>query len=223
MILAPPTAQSHDSAALIFPLVFLNDGNGSGVIESLSIKIEGNNSIKLYAPIAEIDFGKYIIEKRKLHTESMIGTFGPFPLHGKESIQKHILFSQEENSEKYPLNKWQVDSYKFRIFIKHSHQKKPIEYVHFKRFISKKVLDEYKAGTGFIMRAAILIPVVVFPMPAIVSVWALISFPNSILAFVNAAWPISQHASPSICHFLRNVPMASYTGVAQGMIFPLKR
>jgi len=44
----------------LFPLVFMNDGNGSGVVEALSIKIEGNNSTKVYTPIAEIDFGKYM-------------------------------------------------------------------------------------------------------------------------------------------------------------------
>ena len=148
VIFAPPTAPSHDSPALIFPLVFMNDGNGSGVVEALSIKIEGNNSTKVYTPIAEIDFGKYITGKRKLHAESMLGSFGSFPLHGKESIQKHILFSQEKKSKKYPFNTWGEGNYTFKIYVKDSHQAKPIECATFERFISKKLLEEYKTGTG---------------------------------------------------------------------------
>jgi hypothetical protein len=148
VILAPSTAPSHDSLALMFPLVFMNNGNGSGVMEALSIKIKGNNSTKLYTPIVEIDFGIYITAKRKLHAESIIGSFGSFPLHGKESIKKHILFSQEENSEKYPFNTWNEGNYTVTIYVKHSHQAKPVECATFKRFISKKMLDEYKTGTG---------------------------------------------------------------------------
>lgn len=148
VIFAPPTLPSHDSAALIFPLVFMNEGNGSGVVEALSIKIEGNNSTKIYTPIAEIDFGKYITGKRKLHAESMLGSFGSFPLHSKESIQKHILFSQEGKSEKYPFNTWDEGDYTFKIYIKHSQQANPVECAKFKRFISKDILEKYNAGSG---------------------------------------------------------------------------
>ncbi|MDT8383599.1 MAG: hypothetical protein RRB22_04220 [Gammaproteobacteria bacterium] len=148
IILAPTSAASHDSLALIFPFVFINDGNGSGVVERLSIKVESADSVKLYAPLSEIDYGVYISGKRRVHAESIIGAFGAFPLQGKESIQKHILFSQAENSEKYPFNTWNEDTFKIRVFVKCSNTKKPKELVCFNRQITKTILDNYKSGIG---------------------------------------------------------------------------
>jgi hypothetical protein len=148
VILAPPTAPSHDSAALIFPFVFINNGNGGGVVEALSIKIEGNGTTKIYTPIVEIDFGLYITGKRKLHAESMLGSFSSFTLRGKESKQKHFVFSQEESSKKYPFNSWSEGKYKFKVFVKLSHQDKPIQSVCFERMITREVLDGYKLGSG---------------------------------------------------------------------------
>jgi hypothetical protein len=146
IILAPPTLQSHNSLAIIFPLVFINNGNGSAVVEQLFIKIKEKNSIKIYTPIVEIDFRKFLTGSRKLHAESLIGSFMQFPMGGKESIQKYILFSQEENSAIYPFNNWTKGSYTFEIYVKNTSQKNPVLYVKFKHFISEKCLNEYEQG-----------------------------------------------------------------------------
>ena len=151
VILTPPTASSHDSLGLVFPLVFINDGNGAGVIEGISIKIEGAGTTKLYTPVSEIDFEIYIRGKRKLHAESMLGSFGAFPLHGKESIQKHILFVQEEASKKYPFSTWEEGSYSFSIYLKHSEKSKTIMSAKFTHIISKDMIDNYNNGAGAVL------------------------------------------------------------------------
>lgn len=148
VIFAPPSAPSHDSPALILPLVFINEGNGSGVVEALSMKIENNGVSKIYTPIAEIDFGRYLTGKRKLHAENMLGTFSSFTLGSKESVKKHILFSQEEHSTKYPFSKWSEGQHTFRVYVKSSRAKKPVELATITYSINKQVLDEYKNGVG---------------------------------------------------------------------------
>lgn len=148
IILAKPTAPSHDSFALVIPLTFINEGNGSGVIEGISIKVEGQNSTKIYTPIAEIDFGKFIVGKKALHAENIIGTYNSFPISGKSSAKKHILFTQEEKSKKYPFSSWEPDDYEFRIFIKTSRHKNPKEYISMDYKIMQETIDQYQKGSS---------------------------------------------------------------------------
>jgi len=101
--------------------------------------------------VAEIDFGKFIAGKRALHAENIMGTFDPFPISGKSSIKKHILFTQEEKSKKYPFNIWNPDKYTFRIFIKESRHNKPEEYNSMTHEITKDILDTYQKGTNIVL------------------------------------------------------------------------
>ena len=80
VILAKPTLPSHNSLALVVPLIFINHGNGSGTIEGISIKIEGQNSVKIYTPVAEVDFGKFIhCRKTSFTCRKYYGDFRSFP------------------------------------------------------------------------------------------------------------------------------------------------
>lgn len=146
---APQTRPSHESPALVLPVVFLNSGYGTGVVEAIAIKIEGPAAIMLYTPIAEIDFRTFLAGRRRLHAENLLGSFSPFILQEKEVLKKHILFSQEERSGKYPFTKWVEGPYIFRVIVKHSSAKKPVECATFERNVSAKMLADYSAGTGF--------------------------------------------------------------------------
>ncbi len=154
VIIARPTAPSHNSLPLVVPLTFINHGNGSGIIEAISIKIETQKSVKIYTPVAEVNFGNFIAGKRALHADNIIGAFDPFPISGKSSIKKHILFAQEENSKKYPFNIWNPDKYTFQIFIKESRNDKPKEYISMSHEITKDILDAYKKGTSTVLSSS---------------------------------------------------------------------
>jgi hypothetical protein len=151
IILAAPSAPSHNSLALIIPITFLNKGHGSGVIEGLTIKIECCNRIKIYTPSAEIDYKKFIQSKRRLDAENILNTSISFPLSGESSVQKYILFIQEENSQKYPFSYWEENNYTFNFYIKHSHKDFPILYSSFDKFISAQKLDDYKIGNCIVI------------------------------------------------------------------------
>ena len=149
VILANYTSSSRNSLALVLPLFFINDGHGSSVIEGIAIKVEGQNSVKIYTPVAEVDFGKFIAVKRALDADNVTGTFDSFPIFGKSSIKKHILFLQEGKSKKYPFNIWNPGEYKFRIFIKESRHSKPEEYNSMTHGVTEDILNRYQEGTSF--------------------------------------------------------------------------
>ncbi len=146
LVLAVPTGSSHDSLSLLLPLIFVNEGYGAGVIEGLTLKVKCKKQTKIYTPLVEIDYSKYLTGKRALHAENVLGTFNMFPLESRKSLRKFILFTQEENSKRYPFNKWEAGDYEFRIFIKHTAFSVPMEAANLKYSITEELLSAYKAG-----------------------------------------------------------------------------
>ena len=147
IVVGTTSGQSHDSLVLMLPIIFLNRAHGHGFIENLTIKVECGNSAKIYTPLFEIDFEKFIQFKRTFHAENISDFFMPFPLSGQCSIQKYILFSQVEDSKKYPFSSWDEGNYKFSIFLKHTHKSSTTLCSTQEHFISKEMLLGYKAGT----------------------------------------------------------------------------
>ncbi len=148
IILAPTTLPSHDSLALVVPITFVNTGYGAGLIEGLTIKVQGATGVKVYAPLAEVDFQKYISGKRALHADNIIGTFNVFRLGARESVKKYVLFSQQENSTRYPFNAWTPGSHEFVLYAKHSASAHPTVLASINYEISANVLSSYKSGVG---------------------------------------------------------------------------
>lgn len=151
VIFAVPTSPSHHSLQIVLALSFINDGYGQGVIEWTAVKIITEKSIKLYTPLAEIDFEKFLQGKRKLHGENIKGAFGPFTLSTREVVKKYILFSQEENNPKYPYSEWSEGDHKFEIWVKTSNNKKAGLENTFNQQIDKKMLDSYFSGTSAVI------------------------------------------------------------------------
>ena len=80
IIMAPPSGPSDDSVALVWPLTFINKGHGAGVINMLALRVESEGVVKLYTPLQDVDFEKYISGKSKLHAENIKGSFNTFLL-----------------------------------------------------------------------------------------------------------------------------------------------
>jgi hypothetical protein len=148
VVFAAPTGPSHDSPAILLPIAFVNRGHGSGVIEGLTLKVETGSKSKIYTPVAEADYSKFMSGKRALHAENILGAFNLFPLDGRESVKKYIVFSQEEKSERYPFSPWSPGKHVFRLFIKHTGTNSPVEAGIVANDISEKLLAEYKSGTS---------------------------------------------------------------------------
>lgn len=107
------------SPPLVLPVSFLNSGSGDGVVEWVAAKVIDENAVvKLYIPVAEIDLTEFMRGRRLLHAENTLGAFVSFPIHSKESVKKHILFTQEEKHQKYPFNVWAPGKYVIEVYVK---------------------------------------------------------------------------------------------------------
>jgi hypothetical protein len=149
IIMAPPSGPSHNSVALVLPLTFINKGHGAGVINMLALRVESDNRVKLYTPLQQVDFEKYISGKRKLHAENIKGSFNAFALGGKATLKIYLLFSQEESSEKYPFSSWTSGKYIFRLFLNRSNSEQGQEVASLGPMqVTDAMLSGYAAGTG---------------------------------------------------------------------------
>lgn len=159
IVLASTTDESHESLALVVPLSLINSGYGEGVVESLAMKVINTKTkiVKLYIPIAQIDFQKFIRGKRRLDAENMLGAFSAIPFGSKEAVRIYVLFLQEKNSEKYPFSTWEPGNYRFEIYAKTSSNKGAQRIKKFEKVISAKNISSYFSGTStFIMGETLL-------------------------------------------------------------------
>ena len=149
IIMAPTSGPSHNSIALLLPLTFINTGHGAGVINMLAIRVESEHGIKLYTPLQQVDYEKYISGRRNLHAENIKGSFNAFALSGRATSKMHLLFSQEEGSLKYPFSTWSSGSYKFRLFLNRTNGQQGQEVACLGPMqITDAMLSGYKAGVG---------------------------------------------------------------------------
>lgn len=149
IIMAPPTGPSHDSVALLLPLTFINKGHGAGVVNMLALLVESEDGVKLYTPLQLVDFEKYITGRRKLHADNIKGSFNAFALGSRATSKMCILFSQEENSKKYPFSSWTSGNYKFLLFLNHANGGRGQEVASLGPMqITGEMLSAYSAGVG---------------------------------------------------------------------------
>lgn len=149
IIMAPPSGPLHDSIALVLPLTFINKGHGAGIVNMLALRVESADGMKLYTPLQEVDFEKYISGRRKLHAENIKGSFNAFALGSKATLKMYLLFLQEENSEKYPFSSWTSGNYKFRLFLNDTNGSLGREVACLGPMqITSELLSTYKTGVG---------------------------------------------------------------------------
>lgn len=149
IIFAPPSSPSHNTVSLILPITFINKGNGAGVVHMLALRVECGDVVKLYTPMAEVDFHKYLSGIKRLHSENIVGTFNAFSLSGKAAEKKHLLFLQEQKSDPYPFSTWQAGNYTFRLFLNQSNGGRAIEVATLGPMeITGELLANYAKGDG---------------------------------------------------------------------------
>ena len=154
MVLAAADSPRQDSPALIVPLLIVNEGAGSGLVSGLALKVEGNGVVRMYTPIAEIDFGRFLSDRRKLHADNTISTFGPVPLQGESTARRHFVFIQEPSSERYPFAGWTPGKFTFRLFAKFSLSTNPREVAAVSHEITSALLASYVQGQSTSMSSS---------------------------------------------------------------------
>jgi len=149
--LAVPTLPSHRSFAIIYSLSFINQGYGHGIVEWVALKVHGPDGTKLYTPVAEINYEKFLQGKRQLHSENISGAFGPFILGSKEASKHFILLAQAENNPKYPFKEWREGKYRFEVWVKTSNDSRP-RAMHIREWdIPQRMIDAYFRGEGTVL------------------------------------------------------------------------
>ena len=130
------------------PLAFVNEGYGSGIVEGLTLKIETGANAKIYNPVAEVDYAKYITGRRAVHADNMLGAFNVFSLGPRATVKKCILFTQESDSKQYPFTDWGPGQHIFRLYVKHSAAHASIMMGEATNQISPELLASYQGGAS---------------------------------------------------------------------------
>ena len=146
VVLAAPGPANRLSPTVLLPLTFLNDGNGSGTIEGLTLKVQCDSVAMIYTPVAEIDYTAFITGKRIVHAENLRQAFNPFVLGSRAAVVKCILFTQECASARYPFNDWTHGNCSFALYVKHSAASNPVIAGTVVNNVSLQMLSDYKAG-----------------------------------------------------------------------------
>ena len=151
LTLAVPSMPSHRSFAIIYAVSFINEGYGHGIVEAVALKIHGLDGIRLYTPIAEVDYEKFLQGRRLLHAENIRGPLALFVLGSREAAKHFILFSQEEKDAKYPFKEWIPGKYRFEFWVKTSADTRAHSVDAHEWQITQDMIDKYFKGEGAVL------------------------------------------------------------------------
>jgi hypothetical protein len=149
-VFAQPTAPSHDSFPLVFPMVFVNGGVRTAVIEWIATKIKAEDHSKLYTPVALVDLQRFVQGRRALHAQNIIGQFSEFPVLPGQAYQLNVLLVQEESNDRYPFRPWQSGRHSVELYVKYRDRDTAILQRSFEADVSTEMLQQYKAGGSFV-------------------------------------------------------------------------
>ena len=135
-----------EQVGIILPISFINDGYAEGIIETLTLKVKDEKgNLRVYQPLFEIDYIALIRDIKEFDPAIISGEFMQFPIHSKESILKHVFFSQKID-EKHPLLQWKPGKYVFSLYIKSSQRKREQKAQEFILNIRKEDLERFSEG-----------------------------------------------------------------------------
>jgi hypothetical protein len=144
------TAPSHDSFPLVLPMVLVNGGIRTAVIEWIAAKIKAEDHIKLYTPVALIDLQRLIQGRRALHAENIIGQFSEFPVLPGQACPLNVLFAQEENDARYPFRSWESGRHTVELHVKYHDRDTAIQQRSFEIDVTPEMLQQFRAGGSFV-------------------------------------------------------------------------
>jgi len=146
-VIVPRPSRAGGDVKLLLPLQFTNSGSADGIIEWVALRLTLDGDIQrsvLLSPVAEVDMQRFIQSKRRLDGENTIDLFTAFPLEGKRSLAKFVLFDLAEKGRSEPL-RLRSGRWCFEVFVKSSANRSPKLERSFEHVVEKKHLDEFAA------------------------------------------------------------------------------
>lgn len=143
-VIVPRPSRAGREVKLLLPLQFVNSGSADGVVEWVALRLTIDGDIErsvLLSPIAEVDMQRFIQAKRRLD-DTAVEPFTAFPLEGKRSVAKFVLFDLAEKARNLPLS-LRPGRYGFELFVKSTASRSPkLERV-FEHVVEPKHLEEF--------------------------------------------------------------------------------
>jgi hypothetical protein len=160
-VILPRASRVAGDVKLLLPLQFTNAGHADGIIEwvALRLTIDGHASRSiLLSPVAEVDMQRFLQAKRRLDPENTIEPFTGFPLEGKRSVAKFVLFDVAERGRAEPL-RLRPGRYAFELFVKSSGTRQPKLERTFEHAIEQKQIEEFGSdATVYLINYQITLP-----------------------------------------------------------------
>jgi hypothetical protein len=148
-VILPPASRPNGAARLLLPLQFVNSGSIDGVIQWVALRLtidEDSKHCVLLSPVAEVDMQRFIQAKRRLDNEQSLEPFTAFPLEGKRSVAKFVLFDLAERGRTAPLH-IAPGRYSFELFVKSTATRGPKLERTFTHVIDAKQIEQYRSDS----------------------------------------------------------------------------
>ena len=137
---------------LVLTITFINNGYADTVIEFVALKVtnsKGNK--KIYLACNELDtrlFFNIIRQPEANIGNSISAPFSAFPIQPRQSIKKHIGFAWSRSSD---FTEWEVENYKFELYLKSSQWKKFKKFSEFEQEMSQSDFNNYTTQESYYM------------------------------------------------------------------------
>ena len=162
-LILPRASKAAGAGRLLLPLQFSNAGYADGIVEwvALRLTLDGDTSRSiLLSPVGEVDMQQFIQARRRLTEDNTVEPFTSFPLEGKRSLAKFVLFDVAERPRAAAL-RLQPGRYGFELFIKASNSRHPQVARRFEHVLEQKHLEDYRDdATVYLINYQITLPTV---------------------------------------------------------------
>jgi hypothetical protein len=146
-VIVPRPSRAGGDVKLLLPLQFTNAGTADGVVEWVALRLTVDGDIQrsvLLSPVAEVDMQRFIQAKRKLDDENAVEPFTAFPLEGKRSLAKFVLFDLAEKGRAEPL-RLRPGRWGFEVFVKSTANRSPKLERSFEHVVERKHTEQFAA------------------------------------------------------------------------------
>jgi hypothetical protein len=160
-VILPRASRLAGEVRLLLPLQFSNGGHADGIIEWVALRLTVDGDTRhsiLLTPVAEVDMQRFIQAKRTLDAENTIEPFSAFPLEGKRSLAKFVLFDVAERSRAAPLE-LRPGRYGFELFMKSTATRHPRLERAFEHSLESRQIEDFRNdATVYLINYQITLP-----------------------------------------------------------------